>query len=154
MSSSFFLVSLGAICALATFAVIRYRRREKNLGCGWQPVDLRSLARLLSTEDDEYLTASLPLFTLLRLRVKRAIAAGEYLALLRANCRHAIAVANLSPEEASNLLDAATALRLEVAKLQWRVWLGVLMPINADVQRLFALTRPFADTSKLGTMSI
>jgi hypothetical protein len=154
MSSSVFVVGIGAIGALAMLAAIGYRWHEKNVRSTWLPVDLRAFARLLSKDDDEFLAEHLPVFTLFQVRIKRAIAAGEYLARLRSNCRHAIAAANQNPQSASELLNAATALRVEIAKLQLRVWLAVISPINADVQRLFVLNRAFADPSNLSKMPI
>jgi hypothetical protein len=75
------------------------------------------------------------------------MAAGEYLSRLRANSRYAVAVAKLNPQQPASLLEPATALRLEIAKLQWKVWLKVIAPLDADVQRLDALTRMFAERS-------
>jgi hypothetical protein len=148
-----YLICTSLIVGFAILVVLRYRRREGSLTEGWTPVDVRAMERLLSAKDDLFLAANVSLLVLLRLRIQRAMAAGEYLSRLRANSRYAVAVAKLNPQQTASLLESATALRLEIAKLQWKVWLGVIAPLDADVQRLDALTRMFAERSKLAAIT-
>jgi len=154
MTVPVFLICTSVMIGFAILVAVQYRRREASLTAGWVPVDFRAMARLLSAEDDQFLAANVSFGVLLRLRIQRAIAAGEYLSRLRANSRYAVAAAKLNPQHTATLLEAATALRLEIVKLQWKVWLGVIAPFNADVQRLDVLTRMFAEGSKLAAVQI
>ncbi len=122
------------------FAVFAQLRRERVLANEWQPVDLRAMARLLDRADDEFLAAHVRSFVMLRLRIKRALAAAHYLVPLKANCGRAIAIARLKPQE-EELFRSATLLRMEITRLHWKVWLGVVWPLNANVERLDALFR-------------
>jgi hypothetical protein len=154
MTLSVYLICTSLIIGIAILVALRYRRREVSLTAGWKPVDFRAMARLFSAEDDQFLAANVSLGVLLRLRIQRAIAAGDYLSRLRENSQYAVAVSRQNPQHTAPVLEAATALRLEIAKLQWKVWLGVVAPFNADVQRLDALTRPFAELSKFAAVPI
>jgi hypothetical protein len=153
MTLSLYLLSTLVIIVIAGIAVFGQRQREKNLAKTWKPVDLLALSRLLNQEDDRFLAANVSKFILLRLRVERALAAGKYLTRLRVNSHYAVAIAKLNATSEENLLAAATTLRLEVAKLQWKVWAGVLAPINADVQKLNSLARLFSDNKRLRAVS-
>lgn len=149
-----YLISISLIIATAVLFAVQHRRREASFAEGWKPVDFRAMARLFSAEDDRFLAANVSAITLLKLRVQRAIAAGDYLSPLRANSRYAIAVARSNPQHSATVLEAATALRLEVAKLQWKVWVGVIVPLNVDGPRLEALTRMYADLSRFSPVPI
>ena len=154
MTLSVYLICASLIVGIAVLVALRYRRREVRLTAGWKPVDFRAMARLFSAEDDQFLAANVSLGVLVRLRIQRAIAAGDYLSRLRENSQYAVAVSRQNPQHTATVLEAATALRLEIAKLQWKVWLGVVAPLKADVQRLDALTRPFAELSKFVAVPI
>jgi hypothetical protein len=147
-----YLISISLIVATAVLFAAQHRRREVSLAEGWKPVDFRAMARLFSAEDDRFLAANVSLVDLLKLRIQRAIAAGDYLSLLRANARHAIAAASRNPQHSATVLEAATALRLEVAKLQWKVWVGVVAPLYADIRRIEALIHVCARVESAAAM--
>ena len=133
-----------AIAAAAIGMALSYRRRQSKLGSGWMKVDLRAMARLFSSEDDRFLSENVPWYVLIQLRFKRAVAAEDYFARLRDSSRYAIAVGRAQNNAA--LLEAATAMRIELIKLQWKAWVGIVAPINADLSRLSVLTRVFSDS--------
>jgi hypothetical protein len=141
-------LTLFVFCALAIIATaigiaLSYRRLQSKVGSGWKKVDLPAMARLFSSEDDRFLSENVPWYVLIHLRFKRAIAAEDYLARLRDNSRYAVAVGRAQNNPA--LLEAATAMRIELIKLQWKAWVGVVAPINADLSRLNALTYVFSN---------
>jgi hypothetical protein len=142
MTLSIYFLLTFCILGIVILSALRQHRREQNLTSGWQSVDLQALARLLDKHDDDFLADHLSSVILLRLRIHRALVAEHYLERLNANSEYAIAVAKLNPAE-DDLLVTATALHMEVAKLRWKVWLAVLWPSAADVQKLASLTRFF-----------
>jgi hypothetical protein len=148
-----YILCICVIAAVAIIAAVWFRQREADLAFGWQPVDLRTMAQLLSKEDDKFLTANVPAFSLLKLRVLRALAADDYFTRLLSNSRYAVAVAVRDSQQSNELLQAATALRLEVTKLRVKSWLSVLSPIDVDTQRLGSLARPFLGSPRLSAVS-
>lgn len=142
MTISLYLLLTICILALVGLAVLAQRRRERVLATDWQPVDFKTMARLLDRTDDGFLADHLRPFVMLRLRFKRALAAGHYLSPLSANCERAIAIARLTPNE-EDLLRAATLLRMELTKLRWKIWLGVVWPVDANLEKLDSLARLF-----------
>jgi hypothetical protein len=107
-------------------------------------VDLRAMTRLFSSEDDRFLSENVPWYVLIHLRFKRAVAAEDYFGRLRDNSRYALALGRAQNNAA--LLEAATAMRIELVKLQWKAWVGVVAPISADLSRLDALTHVFSES--------
>lgn len=140
MTFLLYLVLTICILALVAVAVLQQHRRERMLATDWQPVDFRAVARLLDRSDDEFLARHLRRLVLLRLRFTRALAAEHYLAPLNANCERAIAAARLKPNE-EELFRAATLLRMEITRLRWRVWLGVLWSLDTNVEKIGSLLR-------------
>jgi hypothetical protein len=152
MTLALFLLCTVAIIVVAIGAAFFQRRRESRLPHGWTTVDMRAMSRLLSAEDDAFLAENLPWFVLFHLRIKRAIAAADYLSRLRDNSRYAVAVARLQKND--SLMEAATSLRIEIAKLQFKAWLGVIAPLDADIEKLDGLTRVFANPRKLSAVPV
>lgn len=150
MTLTLFSVCIAALILIAATAAFSHHRRRSTLPSGWTSVDLRAMSRLFSTEDDRFLADNVPWYVLINLRFKRALAAEDYIARLRDNSRYAIAVGRFQNDAA--LLDAAAALRIELAKLQVKVWAGVVSPIHADLDRVSALTGMFATRSKLSAV--
>jgi hypothetical protein len=147
-----YLISISLIIATALLFAVQHRRREASLAEGWKPVDFRAMARLFSAEDDRFLAANVSRVDRLKLRIQRAIAAGDYLSPLRANSRYAIAAASRNPQHSATVLEAATALRLEVLKLQLKIWLGVVAPLNVDIRRIEALIHVCAGVKGVAAM--
>lgn len=155
MSLTPYLLVTAVVILTTVIVAWMHWQRATSLGraTAWQPVDVRAMARLFDKGDDEFIAARVSIHVLLQLRIQRALAATEYLSRLRANTRYAIAVAKLNPGGA-DLLETATALRLEVAKLQGKAWLGVIAPVNADFERLSSLMRVFANRSSFAAVPI
>lgn len=142
MTLSLYILLTIFILTLVSIAAYRQHRRERSLSSGWQTVDLKALARLLDKDDDDFLTSHLHRSVVLKLRFQRAFVAGDYLDRLNANSQYAIAIAKLNPAE-EDLFLAANDMRIEVAKLRWKVWMSVLLPVEADVVKLASLARVF-----------
>lgn len=152
MTLSLYILLTIVILTLVGIAAFRQHRREQNLASGWQNVDLKAFARLLDKSDDDFLARHLHRFVVVKLRFQRALVAEDYLAGLNANAEYAIAIARLNPDQ-DDLFLAATALRMEVARLRWKIWLAVLWPASADVQKLDLLAR-FFDEKRLSIASV
>lgn len=136
---AFAIVTLFLAIAALGASLLR-RSREDALNAHPAPVDLRAMGRLFDSSDYEFLARQLSPFVLLRLRILRAIAASEYLGRLRLHAQHAIVIAKRG-SNTDALLEAATALRIEVAKVSLRVWLGLLFPHTPNLGAVPALAK-------------